>query len=42
MRIGAMGEFIFLTPSAKEFFNQLKQAFIKVPILRHIDPECYI
>ena len=37
-----MGESTFLTPGAKEAFKQLKQAFIKAPILQHFDPECYI
>ena len=40
--IGATGEPIFLTPSAKEAFNRLKQAFIEAPILRHFDPESHI
>ena len=42
MHIKAMGEFIFLTPSAKEVFNQLRQAFIKTLILQHFDPDCHI
>ena len=41
-RIRAMEELIFLTPSAREAFNQLRQAFIKAPILRHLNPECHI
>ena len=41
-RIGAMEEPTFLTLDAKEAFNQLKQAFTKVLILRHFDPECHI
>ena len=40
--IGATEEPIFLTPSAKEAFNYLKQAFTEAPILRHFDPECHI
>ena len=40
--IGAMGEPTFLTPSAREAFYQLRQAFTKAPILRHFDPECHI
>ena len=41
-RIGAMGEPTFLTPDAREAFNQLRQAFTKALILRHFDPECHI
>ena len=41
-RIGAMGKPTFLTSNAREFFNQLRQAFTKVPILRDFDPECHI
>ena len=37
-----MGEPIFLTFDTKEVFNQLRQAFTKVLILRHCDPECHI
>ena len=37
-----MRESIFLTSGAREAFNQLRQAFIKAPILRHFDPECHI
>ena len=40
--IRAMGEPTFLTPSAKEAFNQLRQDFTKAPILQHFDPECQI
>ena len=32
----------FLTPEAKLAFSRLRQAFTKVPILHHIDPERYI
>ena len=42
MCIRAMGEPIFLTPGAKKVFNQLRQAFIKAPIVQHFDPECHI
>ena len=41
MHIGATGEPIFLTPGAKEAFNQLRQAFTKALILQHFDLECY-
>ena len=41
-RIRAMGESTFLTPGTRETFNQLKQAFTKVLIFRHFDPECRI
>ena len=40
--IGAMGEPTFLTPNAREAFNQLSQAFTEAPILQHFDPECHI
>ena len=40
--IRATGEPTFLTPGVREAFNQLRQAFTKSPILRHIDPECHI
>ena len=40
--IGATKEPTFLTPNAKKAFNQLRLAFIKVPILRHFDPESHI
>ena len=39
---GAMEEPTFLTPDTKEAFNQLRQAFTKVLILQHFDPEYYI
>ena len=32
----------YLTPDAKRAFDQLRQAFTKVPILQHFDPEQYI
>ena len=32
----------YLNPDAKKTFDQLCQAFIKVPILQHFDPEQYI
>ena len=37
-----MEESTFLTPCTKKTFNQLRQAFIKAPILQHFDPEYYI
>ena len=37
----AMGKPTFLTPNIREAFNQLRQVFIKAPILRHFDQECY-
>ena len=40
--IGAIGEPEFLTPSAKEAFNQLKLAFIKALVLWQFDLEYYI
>ena len=40
--LGTTGEPMFLTPGAREAFNQLKQAFTKAPILRHFDSECHI
>ena len=42
MRLGAMEKPTFLTPNTKEAFIQLRQAFTKVLILWHFDPECYI
>ena len=41
-RIRATGEPIFLTPGAKETFNQLRQVFTEAPILQHFDLECNI
>ena len=41
-RLGATGEPTFLTPDAREAFNQLRQAFTEAPILRQFDPECHI
>ena len=41
-RLGATEKLTFLTPDAREAFNQLRQAFTKAPILRHFDPECHI
>ena len=32
----------FLTPGAKQAFTELKQAFLKAPILHHFNPERYI
>ena len=40
--LGTTGEPTFLTPNAREVFNQLRQAFTKAPILRHFDLECHI
>ena len=40
--IGIKRKPIFLTFSAKETFNQLRQAFTKVLILWHFDPECHL
>ena len=36
------GHLSFLTSKAKEAFNHLRQAFIKVPILQYFDPKCHI
>ena len=36
---GATG---YLTPGAKRVFTQPRQAFTKIPILWHFDPECHI
>ena len=41
-RLGATGEPTFLTPDARDAFNQLRQAFTKASILRHFDLEWYI
>ena len=41
-RLDATEEPTFLTPDAKKAFNQLRQAFTKVPILWHFDLECHI
>ena len=32
----------FLTSGARKAFTELRQAFIKAPILHHFDPECHI
>ena len=32
----------FLTPGARKVFTELRQAFIKAPILHHFDPERHI
>ena len=40
--IGAIGEPLLLTPVTRKAFNQLRQAFIKTPILRHFDLESHI
>ena len=32
----------FLTPGAKLAFTELRQSFLKAPILHHFDPECHI
>ena len=41
-RLGATEEPTFLTPNAREAFNQLRQAFTEAPILRHFDLKCHI
>ena len=41
-RVGAAGQPTFLTPGAREAFNQLRQAFTEAPILQHFDPEYHI
>ena len=41
-RLGATEEPTFLTPDAREAFNQLRQAFTEALILWHFDPEYYI
>ncbi len=33
---------LFLTSEARKAFIELRQAFVKVPILNHFDPECHI
>ena len=42
MHIKATKELTFLTSSAKEALNQLRQAFTKALILRYFDLECHI
>ena len=37
-----IGSLDFLTPRAKLAFTKLRQAFLKAPILYHLDPECHI
>ena len=37
-----MGELTFLTPNAREAFNQLRLAFTQDPILWHFNPEYHI
>ncbi len=32
----------FLTFEARKTFTELRQAFVKTPILNHFDPECHI
>ena len=32
----------YLTPNTRQTFTQLRQAFIKAPIIRHFDPKCHI
>ena len=32
----------FLTSEARKAFTELRQAFVKAPILHHFDPECHI
>ena len=41
-RIRITKEPTFLTPSTKEAFNQLRQAFTKAPNFQHFDPAYYI
>ena len=36
------GAMVYLTPDARRAFTQLRQAFIKAPILQYSDPECHI
>ena len=38
----AVGPSDFLTPGAKLAFTELRQAFLKAPILHHFDPERHI
>ena len=40
--LGITEESMFLTPGAREAFNQLRQTFTEAPILWHFDPECHI
>ena len=37
-----MGKPTLLTHGVKEYFNQLKQAFIEALILQYFDPKCHI
>ena len=41
-RIKATGKSMFPTFGAKRVFNQLRQAFTKVPIFQHFDLKCQI
>ena len=40
--LSTTGEPTFLTPDARNAFNQLRKMFTKAPILQHFDPECHI